>query len=204
MENVKLAVQVSIVPREPDVNGKEDYKESEKIDEMFRIFPNQIVLEPKGVRTVRVTYTGTPQIGSELAFRVIAEELPIDLDDPKKAYTKAMAKITLSTRYIGSLYVTPKSAKPEIVAEAKKSETDSKMMILTVNNKGSLHQVYRKPSLKVTSTTSGQEFQFPESELKNLTSQNVLAGRSRVYSLPWPKDIPADGPLKVTLDAGPE
>lgn len=204
METTKLAVQITIVPREPDVNGKEEYKESEKTDEMFRIFPNQIVLEPKAVRTVRVSYIGTPTIGSELAFRIIAEELPVDLDDPKKVYTKAMAKITLATRYIGSLYVSPKSAKAEIVAEAKPSKEDPTKMVLSINNKGSLHQVYKKPSLKVLSTTNGKEFIFPDAQLVPLTSQNVLAGRTRVYNLPWPKELPTDGPVKVTLDAGPE
>ena len=74
LDATKLAVQITIVPREPDLDGKEDYKESDKIDELFRVFPNQLVLDPKSVRTVRVKYIGDPQIKSELAFRIIAEE----------------------------------------------------------------------------------------------------------------------------------
>jgi fimbrial chaperone protein len=202
-ESVKLAVQVSIVPREPDLEGKEVYKESEKVDEMFRIFPNQLVLGPKEVRTVRVTYIGNPQIKSELAFRIIAEELPVDLDDPTKVYTKAVAKITLSTRYIGSLYVTPQGAKPQIVIEAKKSETAANLMILDISNKGTTHQIYRKPVVKVLSKQTGKETVLSDDEIKPLMTQNILAGFSRRYSLPWPKGVPA-GPVKVTIEAPQE
>src|SRR5262249_12935168 len=148
LDNTKLAVLVTIVPREPDLDGKEVYKESDEIADIFKIFPEQIVLEPKGrqgsVRSVIVSYKGKPQIKSEMSFRIIAEELPVDLDDPNKKYTKPIAKITLSTRYVGSLYVTPQSAKPDIVIEAKKSETASQNLILNITNKGSGHQVYRK------------------------------------------------------------
>ena len=203
LDATKLAVQITIVPREPDIDGKEDYKESDKIDEVFRIFPNQLILDPKSVRTVRVTYIGDPQIKSELAYRIIAEELPVDLDDPNKKYTKPVAKITLSTRYIGSLYVTPKGAKPDIVIEAKKSETASKSLIVNITNKGTTHQVYRKPTVKVLSQINGKEFLLTEEEIKPLISQNVLAGHTRRFTLPWPKDL-APGPMKVTVEAAKE
>jgi fimbrial chaperone protein len=202
-EPTKLAVQVTIVPREPDINGKEEYKESDKIDDTFRIFPSQIVLEPKETRTVRVTYIGTPQVKSELAFRIIAEELPVDLDDPLKKYTKAVAKITISSRYIGSLYVTPKAAKPEIVIEAKKSETASNDLIVDITNKGTAHQVYRKPTVKILSSVSSKEITLTDDETKPFLSQNVLAGHTRRFSIPWPKAL-APGPVKVTLDAPKE
>jgi fimbrial chaperone protein len=202
-EVTKLAVQVSIFAREPDLNGKEEYKESEVVEESFRIFPAQIVLEPKETRTVRVTYIGTPQVNSEQAYRIIAEELPVDLDDPNKVYTKAIAKITISSRYIGSLYVTPKAAKPEIIIDAKKSETASNDLILDITNKGTAHQVYRKPIVRIVSKATGKEILLPEEDIKPLMSQNVLAGRSRRFSLPWPKDL-APGPVKVTLDVSKE
>ncbi|MGZ3795078.1 MAG: fimbrial biogenesis chaperone [Pseudobdellovibrionaceae bacterium] len=202
-EPTKLAVQVTIVPREPDINGKEEYKESDKIDETFRIFPSQLVLEPKESRTVRVTYIGNSQVTSELAYRIIAEELPVDLDDPSKVYTKAVAKITISSRYIGSLYVTPKTAKSEIVVEAKQSETASTNLILDITNKGTAHQVYRKPIVKVFSKATGKEIQLAEDDIKPLMSQNVLAGRTRRFNLPWPKAL-APGPVKVTLDVTKE
>lgn len=203
LDPTKLAVQVSIVAREPDIDGKEDYKESDKVNEMFRIFPSQIVLEPKGVRTVRVTYIGPSQLKSELPFRIIAEELPVDLDDPSKVYTKPVAKITMSTRYIGSLYVTPASAKPDIQIDAKRSETKATDLVVEVTNKGTAHQVYRKPIVKVLSKSTGKELTLSDEDAKPFIGQNVLAGKTRRYSIPWPKGLDS-GPLKVMLEVPKE
>lgn len=203
LDATKLPVQISIVAREPDIDGKEVYKESEAVSRLFRIFPEQVVLDPKGSRTVRVSYIGSPQVKSELSFRIIAEELPIDLDDPNRVYTKAIAKISMSTRYIGSLYVTPPGAKPDIVIDAKKSETASEGLIFNITNKGTAHQVYRKPTVRVISQASGSELVLADEYIKPLLSQNILAGRSRRYSLPWPKGL-APGPMKVTIDASKE
>lgn len=203
LDATKLPVQISIVPREPDLDGKEVYKENPAVEEMFRIFPNQMVLDPKSSRTVRVTYIGKADVKAELSFRIIAEELPVDLDDPKKKYTKPIAKITMSTRYVGSLYVTPKAAKPEIIIEGKKSETASNNLILDITNKGTAHQIYRKPTVKIQSLLTGKEVVLSENDTRPLMSQNILAGRSRRYSLPWPKDLAA-GPMKVTIDAPKE
>lgn len=200
----KLPVQITIVPREPDLDGKESYKESPAVEDMFRIFPSQMVLDPKGTRTVRVTFIGDPKIQSELAFRIIAEELPVDLDDPNRKYTKPVGKITLSTRYVGSLYVTPKGAKPDIKIDAKKSETAAASLILNITNAGTGHQVYRKPTVKIKNLGSGKEIILPENELKPLMSQNILAGRSRRYILPWPKGLPSDGEIKVAIEAEKE
>lgn len=203
LDVTKLAVQVTIVPREPDLDGKENYKESDKIDEIFRIYPSQLVLDPKGSRTVRVTYTGTPDIKSELAFRIIAEELPVDLDDPSKVYTKAVAKITLSTRYIGSLYVTPKLAKPDVKIVATRSSTTPPTLTLEITNVGTAHQVYRKPIVKVAPQSGGKEIQLSEEETKPLMSQNILAGFTRRYNLPWPKEISSSS-VKVTVEPNKE
>ncbi len=202
-ENSKLAVEVNIVNREPDINGKEVYKESDKIDELFRVYPNNLVLGPKESRTVRVTYIGNQQVKTELAFRIIAEELPIDLDDPNKAYTKPVAKITLSTKYIGSLYVTPPAAKPQINIDAKKSETASNDLILDVSNAGSAHQIYKNPTVKILSKVNGKEITLQGDDVKPLMSQNILAGFSRRFVLPWPKDL-APGPLKVAIESPQE
>lgn len=199
----KIPVQVTIVARDPDLFGKEDYKETDKVSEMFRIFPDQVVLNPKETRTIRITYIGSPKVSSELPFRIIAEELPVDVDDPKKVYKKAVARISIATKYIGSLYVTPAGSKPEVAIEVKQSAESAKKMILTIKNKGSSHQVIRKPVLKLQSLTGGKEVVLENTELKDLLNQNVLAGKERKFNLDWPKSLPA-GPVKATLDLAKE
>ena len=61
---------------------------------------------------------GDPKIATELAFRVVAEEFPINVTDPNKVKNRAVASIAIATKYIGSLYVTPQNTKPVITADA--------------------------------------------------------------------------------------
>lgn len=198
-DTVKIPVQVSIVAREPNIKGEEVYKESEKIDEMFRIFPNQLVLNPKESRTIRVTWIGNPKTSVEIPFRIIAEELPVDVDDPNKVYTKAVAKIGLSTRYIGSLYVTPNGVKPEVLVEAKKAEGKSTDLVIDITNKGGAHQVLKQPVIKLQSISGGKEVVLTGEEVSKMVNQNILPGRQRQFTLAWPKNLPP-GPVKVKLE----
>ena len=106
------AGSVTIVRREVDIAGKEEMKASPEIENLFQIYPSQLVLGGKEKRTVRVTWIGDPKLKLEQAFRIIAEELPINLDEPGKVYQKAVGRVTLTSRYIGSLYVGPPGAAP--------------------------------------------------------------------------------------------
>lgn len=203
--DTKIPVQVTIVPREPDEAGKEIYKESEAVSEMFRIFPAQLVLNPKETRSVRVTYTGTPKIKSELAFRVIAEELPVDLSDPNKVYKKAVARVNIAIKYIGSIYVTPAGAKPELAMEAKLHEKPvqkkdaAKELVLMITNKGTSHHVVKKPVLKLQSELDKTEVVLQTAELPTFVNLNILAGKTRKFIIEWPSKLPV-GPVKASFE----
>lgn len=205
--DTKIPVQVTIVAREPNEEGKEVYAESDAVSDMFRIFPGQVVLNPKETRTIRVTYVGSPKIKSEMAFRVIAEELPVDVSDPNKVYKKAVANVTIAIKYVGSLYVTPAGAKPELQVEAKKSETApakkgdkvSEQLVVIVTNKGTTHLVVRKPTLKIQSLVDNSEVIFQENDLPSFNNLNILAGKTRKFVLDWPKKLPV-GAVKASFD----
>jgi fimbrial chaperone protein len=226
--DTKIPVQVTLVAREPDVEGKEDYKETDEVSDMFRIFPGQVILNPKETRTIRVSYVGTPKVKKELAFRIIAEELPVDVSDPNKVYKTAVAHVTIATKYVGSLYVTPAGAKPEITVEAKYDETlgakedpksknkkddkakkdakkdlkkdgPAKNMLVTVSNIGSAHMVVQKPILKLQPINGGTEVVLQGTDVQDLGSLNVLAGKVRKIALVWPKDLPI-GPVKASIE----
>lgn len=205
----KIPVQVSIVAREPDESGKEVYAETEAVSDMFRIFPAQLVLNPKETRTVRVTYVGTPKLKNEMAFRVIAEELPVDMSDPKKVYKKAVANVTIAVKYVGSLYVTPPGAKPnlqlEVTPVANKPEVkDAKQELkLTITNSGTAHEVVRKPALTLESGVDKSVVVLTASDLTSMTNLNILAGKKRVFTLQWPAKLPV-GPVKASLAADKE
>lgn len=208
--DTKIPVQLTIVAREPDENGKETYVETEAISEMFRIFPGQLILNPKETRTVRVSYVGTPKVKNELAFRVIAEELPVDVSDPNKVYNKAVANVTIAIKYIGSVYVTPPGAKSEIQIEAsaveksvKKSDGTNKDLMIVVTNKGTTHEVMRKPVLRLQSLANNAEVILQANELPTMTNLNILSGKTRKFTLDWPKNLPV-GAVKASFDLSKE
>ncbi|OFZ21822.1 MAG: hypothetical protein A2X94_08500 [Bdellovibrionales bacterium GWB1_55_8] len=197
-DETKLPVQISIVHRNPDIDGKEDLKDTPDIEELFQIFPAQIVLAPKERRTVRINWIGDPNVKQELAFRVIAEELPINLEDPNKTYTKPVAKIRIATKYVGSLYISPKGATSDLVASGFPSE-DKKKLILEIQNKGTRHQPLARTKVKLKPLDKNTEFEIPAKISAVLNRENVLAGKTRRISLPWPDNVPM-GPAQVILE----
>ena len=196
----KTPIQVAIYRREPDIDGKEKYEESKDSGELFQIFPAQVILNPKEQRTLRVTYVGDPKLKEELAFRIIAEEFPINVTDPKKIIKKAVASIAVMTKYVGSLYVTPlgKQADMQVEASMKKSGANTQMELL-MKNKGTEHFILKNPKITVVTTSDGKAYSMPIESINAIGTQNVLAGRTRRFTIPWPKDVP-QGAVKVTID----
>lgn len=194
----KTPVQVGIYKREPGPDGKEDYTKLKDNGELFQIFPSQLILNPKEKRTVRITYVGDPKVQSELAFRVIAEEFPINVSDPNRVKNRAVASISIATKYVGSLYVTPPGAKPDLIIEANPQKTASGTdMVLTMQNKGTTHTILRSPQFKIVA--NNKEFEMPKDLAAKIGTNNILAGRSRQFTIPWPSNVPV-GPVKVSVD----
>ncbi|MBX7231635.1 MAG: hypothetical protein K1X29_06070 [Bdellovibrionales bacterium] len=205
LDATKIPVQISIVSREPDMMGKETYKvtpeAAKEIAKKFNIYPPQLVLNPKETRTIRVSWIGESNSPVEIPFRIIAEELPIDLDDPNKVYKNAVAKIAISTRYIGSLYITPTGAKPKLKVEAFPAKENKENLVLQIENEGTAHQVIKNPKLTIslTATKDAKPILISGNSLRDLFNQNILAKKSRMFILPWPKEL-TRGNLKVSLD----
>lgn len=214
--DTKIPVQITVVNREPDEGGKEVYTDTTGIEEQFRVFPAQLVMNPKETRAVRVSYIGSPKIKSELAFRIIAEELPVDVSDPKKVYKKAVANVNIAIKYVGSLYVTPTGAKSDLVLNAepvdkaaaepeakgkdkrKPAAAPAKALVLVVTNKGTSHEVLRKPVLKLMSLVDNTELLLQGAELP-MTNLNILAGKTRKFTFDWPTKLPV-GPVKASFE----
>lgn len=195
----KVPVQLFIVRREPDLEGKELYKEVKETDDEFQIYPSQLILSPGEKRTVRVTWQGTSNVKNELSYRMISEELPFEVEDPSKSSKKFSAKVRIASRYIGSIYITPTGAQPNLVAKAEPAQGATKQLHLDVENTGSAHLVLQKVKVKLTSVASKIESEISGDELKAFYNQNVLAGKTRRFTMPWPKNLPV-GPVKVSFE----
>jgi fimbrial chaperone protein len=199
-DDTKTPVQIGIFVRNPDAAGIEKYEETKDIGDMFQIYPTQMILNPHEKRTVRVTYVGDPKISRELSFRVIAEEFPINVSDPKRVKDRAVASISIASKYIGSLYVTPGGAKPDINIDATlNSGKTGNEMVLMVENKGSQHLILKSPKFKVVSLQNNAAVELSKDDFPGVGGQNILAGKTRKYVVPWPKNVPV-GPVKVTVE----
>lgn len=175
-----LAIELSVRERKMDVNGKEELPQTSELS----VFPPQMIIPPKEKRTVRVVWNGPAKLETEKAFRVIAEQMNLDVD--KK--TKKGSGIKIMMKYMAAFYITPEDAASDLKA---KLENNS----LRILNAGNKHQIIANP--KVTIRKGSDKWVLDEKDLGTMPGQNILAGSERVFSLTTTKKFPADA--EVTL-----
>ena len=185
----KIAVQISMAKRVLDVEGKETNPEA---DDEFIVYPPQLILAPNEKRTVRLTWAGQTELKQELAYRIIAEQMPVDTEKKPKSKN---ASIRMLLRYLGAVYITPKDSKPLLsVLEAKRVENSKSgaTLSLTVENRGTAHYVVK--ALKLTITSGNKTAVLTPEQLKPVLGQNILAGAKRRFTLAWPQSLPKGDP----------
>ena len=191
------AVQVSMVHREPDIDGREHPSDAE---DDFVVFPSQLVLLPNEGRTVRVQWLGDSKPAKELNYRIVVEQLPVELD------TKSAggAHINLLLRYEGAVYIVPPGAKGNLVVEAAEAITEegTQRLAVTVENQGPAHTPLVNVALTLRARLDGATLTLAgDQQLKGLEGGNLLAGYRRRFILPWPAGLPF-GPVDATLTLG--
>ncbi|MEH1804116.1 fimbrial biogenesis chaperone [Nostoc sp.] len=203
-----VAVQIQMVSRQMKLDGTEINLEA---DNDFLVYPPQILLKPGQQQTVRVTWLGNPNPTNELAYRVITEQLPINLpqdrkDDPNQRSVSLNIKTLL--RYLGSVYIVPKGVASQIVLDSavhRKGKSGADELAVTFENQGSAHGLLR--NLNMTITSAGQNSKSPQGtivqiksdQLKEVSGQNILAGNKRQFVISWPAGLPV-GPITATFD----
>lgn len=185
----RIAVELTVVGRSMALDGEETYHPA---DDDFLIFPAQMILDPGDIQVVRVSWLGDPAPEQELAFRIIAEQLPIQFLDPTQTEpTRPVGQVRVMMRYIGSLFVRPEGARAEVSVESVAAQTDDQgapMVALTLHNAGNASAQLR--DLTLTLTAQGQAVTLTASDLETMAGTSVLPGHRRRYVIPWPADLP--------------
>jgi fimbrial chaperone protein len=192
------AVQVRMVHREIDPDGKEQQSDAE--DE-FVVFPPQLVLLPGESRSTRVQWIGDPAPPKELAYRLIVEQLPVDID-PKQVRG---AQLKLIMRYEATVYIVPPGAKRDpvvVAAEPVKGKDGHTQLAVTVENRGTAHALLSDTALTLAAP-DGRSVTLAGDRLQGMEGENVLAGHRRRFVVPWPQDL-APAPLKGSVRIGPQ
>ncbi|MEQ9333853.1 hypothetical protein [Thalassobaculum sp.] len=182
-----VTVTIAMAKRIVDIDGRETLGETDD----FTVFPTEIILQPKTSRAVRVQWIGDPAPAAELAYRIIAEETPLNMRRETPG-----ASVFLTVRYIGSIYIVPKRARHDVVV-ASAGPAGPAQLEVVIENRGTLHAILDAPSLTVT---AGGVTKTVDAEALNavLNGENILAGAKRRIVLPWPPGLPA-GPVSANL-----
>jgi fimbrial chaperone protein len=188
-----VAIEVSMLTRQLDLDGKETNAPAE---DDFLVYPPQVVLKPNQVQTVRVKWLGTRKPEKELAYRILAEQLPVKLEKDKTGHSR----INVLLRYLGSVYIVPKGSKADVILESAAPQTDAagkRQIVLIFHNRGKAHGLLSDLQLKIEA--GDKTVELGSEALPNIAGQNILAGQKRRFMLSWPEGLP-DGPLRVTFD----
>ena len=197
-----VAVELYLAKREVGIDGEETYVR-ETAEENFLLYPPQTFLKPGEAQTVRVTWVGEPNPSHELAYRLIAEQVPLDTTpQPSNANNRQM-NITTLVRYGGSIYITPKDAVPNVVLESavhQKDKGGSARLVLTFNNLGTAHTLLQNLTLTIVSQEQpGKSVRLRPTELPGISGENILAHHKRRFIIPWPSELPV-GAVDVTFE----
>lgn len=188
----RIAVRVRMTTRDLLPDGSELRTDAE---DDWLIFPRQLALEPGESQAVRVQYTGSGELDAERAFRIIAEQLPVDF-----APGDGQSGINVLFRYEGSVYVRPANARPDIqLTDVSRRFEEGRFSGVAVRfeNRGTAHAILN--DLIVTLTLSDEDGNvldlliFNEDQLDVVGGSNVLAGRAleQVVAVPdgWQRGV---------------
>jgi fimbrial chaperone protein len=185
----QIAVELSIAERKISLEGQET---TESADDDFLVYPSQIVLPPQGVQSVRVTWLGNPNPEKELAYRIIAEQLPINLNNPEESQAETTSGgVKVMFRYMGSVYIRPKNAESKVVLNGithEKGTDGNDRLVITFDNQGTRRAVLSELNLNLTS--QGSQLTLKPEQLEGVNNGVILAGNQRRFSMPWPQQLP--------------
>ena len=146
---VPVAVQVKMAHRVMKLDGTEDLPSADKD---FVVYPQQLVVPAAGSRSVRVQYVGTTVLKQELAYRIVAEQLPVQLDKEKAGTNQAGLQVMV--RYLGAVYVVPPGVRAAVKVEraGRTEATDKKgkpQLEVVVKNSGTAHTLLKDLTVEV-------------------------------------------------------
>jgi fimbrial chaperone protein len=186
--NEKMALEISVKKRIMDETGKEELPETDEIT----VLPPQLIVPAKDKRSVRVSWKGKKDIDQERAFRVIAEQLPLKLDQQ----SKKKSGIQMLMKYMAALYVTPKDAQSQITVSSY-SQSRGKLKII-IKNEGKAHRLLIDPTLIFQK--GDQKISLKADELKGLTGENVLAQCQRIFEVNYQKPLPENAKVTIKIN----
>ncbi len=161
------------------------------------IIPSQVILMPGNEQAVRLQWLGG-RLKSEKAFRIIAEQLPIDLEDGQRDG----GRMRLLVRYVASLYVRPDGTAPRLRVEnaAISGAGQAAELHFEVTNRGDARVALGNLTLKATRRGKPVLTLTPD-DIGDVSGSVVLAEHTRIFRIPlMGQNRPAPGDVTLALD----
>ncbi len=189
----KIAVSLEIQARSYDEKGNETRKPTED----FSIYPDQLALQAGEKRNIRLTWTKPETSNQELAYRLIASQLPVNLADKPKATSDHSAKINFLLQYVASIYIEPSEpGKYKLHIDSFKNINENDASI-KISNTGNIHKVLYKAKLRFF---NGESLIKEISGIEALESVNLLAGEYKEIKIKAKEKLPI-GFDRVVVDS---
>jgi len=163
-------------------------------------YPTQFILSPKETKSVRVRYMGSKLPEKEEVYRVIAQELDIDVSDKKEESSdgKVKAQIKMRFSYEGLIFVHKADAKAQLnVDNINKSANN---LQFKVSNSGTSSALPNIANYNYFAQSQGKEFQLTKNDLKGAEFRRVLAGESNQFTLANIQTIPVQKIENIRLE----
>jgi len=183
--NKPIAVQFSVTTRQ-QLNNKEIRKPADKD---FMIYPPQTIIPARSTQKVRIEWLGAGNIPREQAYRLIAEQVYVSLDDKEQTGVKMLMKL------VGALYVQPNGTKSNLQVKAVQQQGNK--LAVTVANSGNRHQLMKFATLTLRNEARVLSLKGVR-QLAGLEGNNVLGGATKRFYIPLPKGF-VNGRWTATL-----
>jgi fimbrial chaperone protein len=174
----QTAVSIKVTTRTINETGKET---NAPADKEFLVFPARVVLKPRSSQNVKVQYRGNPAITSEVAYRVFAEQLPVDFSK------SSSSGVSILLTYVAALYVTPKDAAAKLVIDkAVGSQKDGRPGLeIRLKNDGTKHALISNPVVRISQGSGLPSLEFAGEPASEIDGKNILAKSARSFFVPW-------------------
>ncbi len=170
-----IAVTVKVTTRIMDEAGLE---KNDPVTKEFLVFPARVVVQPGSFQTVKVQWRGQNNPAVELAYRLIAEQVPVDFSPDQGSNVKMLFK------YLATLYVMPRNAAASVRLESVTGAVvDGKPgLSVRIRNEGTRHALIFDPVLTLRSPVQAVVSGAP---MESLDGQNILPRSTRVFFVPF-------------------
>ena len=164
--------------------------------------PPQFVLDAKSSKSVRVSYLKRTLPQVEEVYRVLADELNVNVEDrePSKVEKgKIKAEIKMRFSYAGLLFVKDKNAKANLVIDNFRRLQDGTIEI-TIANRGTASALFNTTHYNLKATVNNKEYTLNDTDLKGAEFRRILPNKSNRYILKNIQSIPKGAISSIKIE----